>query len=86
MLQETIEITNKTGLHARPASMFVKKANTFTSKVMLVKDTHEIDAKSMISLLTLGAAKGDTIIIKVDGSDEKEAIKELVSLLQNFQD
>lgn len=86
MLQDTFVIKNKTGLHARPASLFVKKAGTFTSRIGLAKDSQEVDAKSMISLLTLGAAQGDKITITVDGPDEGLAMRELVELLESLDD
>jgi len=79
-------IKNKTGLHARPASLFVKKASQFKCDIRVRKDDCEVDAKSMISVLTLGASKGSMITLISDGEDENEAMTELVSLLDSFED
>ncbi|MDD2401162.1 MAG: HPr family phosphocarrier protein [Clostridia bacterium] len=86
MLEEKFVIQNKTGLHARPASLFVKKASSFKSSVKLIKDDNEIDAKSMLSVLTLGAGQGSTIKIVTDGEDEQDAMNELIKLLQDVED
>lgn len=86
MLVENFVIQNKTGLHARPASLFVKKASSFKSKIKLKKDDTEVDAKSMLSVLTLGAGQGATITITTDGEDEKEAMQELIKLLQETKE
>jgi phosphotransferase system HPr (HPr) family protein len=79
-------IKNKTGLHARPASLFVRKASQYKCDVRLRKDDHEVDAKSMISVLTLGAARGSEITLILDGEDESLAMTELVGLLDTFED
>jgi phosphotransferase system HPr (HPr) family protein len=86
MLAEKFVIQNKTGLHARPASLFVKKASGFKCSVKLKKDETEVDAKSMLSVLTLGAGQGTTITITTDGEDEKEALQELIKLLQETKE
>ena len=77
-------IKNKTGLHARPASMFVKMTSQFKCDVRLRKGENEIDAKSMIAVLTLEAGQGSTISIITDGEDENRAMEELVGLLDTF--
>lgn len=86
MLAESFVIQNETGLHARPASMFVKKAASFKCSVKIKKDDNEVDAKSMLSVLTLGAGKGATITITTNGEDEKEALAELIKLLQEVKE
>ncbi|MGI6588669.1 MAG: HPr family phosphocarrier protein [Peptococcia bacterium] len=86
MLVEDFVIQNKTGLHARPASLFVKKASSFKCKIKIKKDDTEVDAKSMLSVLTLGAGQGSTITITTDGEDEKEALQELIKLLQETKE
>lgn len=86
MLVENFVIQNKTGLHARPASLFVKKASSFKSNIRIKKDDMEVDAKSMISVLTLGAGQGSTITITVDGEDEQEAMQELLNLLRETKE
>ncbi|MGI6144427.1 MAG: HPr family phosphocarrier protein [Clostridia bacterium] len=86
MLVEKFVIQNKTGLHARPASLFVKKASSFKCSIKIKKDETEVDAKSMLSVLTLGAGQGTTITITTDGEDEKEAMQELLNLLQEIKE
>jgi phosphocarrier protein len=86
MLQKDFIIKNKTGLHARPASAFVKTANTFKCDIRLQKDDQAIDAKSIISLLTLGAGQGARLTITTDGEDEEVAMKVLLLLLESFDD
>lgn len=86
MQQQSFLIKNQTGLHARPATMFVKKASGFGSKIRVVKGNQDIDAKSIISLLSMGAGKGDLITLITEGPDEKEAMTELLSLLESFND
>lgn len=79
-------IKNKTGLHARPASVFVKKASGYKSKITLKKNNQTVDAKSIISLLSLGVGKGETITIITEGEDEETAMTELLELLDQFDD
>jgi phosphocarrier protein HPr len=86
MLQKDFIIKNKTGLHARPASVFVKTANAFKCDIRLQKDDQAIDAKSIISLLTLGAGQGARLTITTDGEDEEAAMKVLLLLLESFDD
>ena len=76
MVQVSYTIKNEEGLHARPASDFCKTANTFKSKIRVIKDGEEFEAKS-------GAAQGDTIEIRAEGEDEQEAIDALVKTLDS---
>ncbi len=86
MTDVTFVVRNKVGLHARPASLLVKTASRFESKITIIKENVAVDAKSILSLLTLGACKGDRITITANGRDEKEAIQKIVDTLQNFED
>ncbi|MFY9174884.1 MAG: HPr family phosphocarrier protein [Peptococcia bacterium] len=79
-------IKNKTGLHARPASVFVKKASSYKSQITLKKGNQTVNAKSIISLLSLGAGKGDKITIITEGEDEEIAMTGLLELLDQFDD
>lgn len=83
MVKNTIVLTNKSGLHARPASIFVNAAKNFTSKISIEKDNVEIDGKSILGLLTLGAAKGTEISIIAEGEDEEKAVEELIQLIKS---
>lgn len=85
LAQESITLTlmNKSGLHARPASIFVQTAKKFQSKIIVKKGDKEADAKSILSVLALGAEYGDTITIIVDGNDAPDALAALVNLVKN---
>ena len=80
-----IELKNKTGLHARPASQFVSEAKNYESEVEIEKDNRSVNAKSIMGLMSLGAAFGDTIILKADGNDEEKAVEELTILVNDFE-
>ncbi|HHW44808.1 MAG TPA: HPr family phosphocarrier protein [Desulfotomaculum sp.] len=86
MLQKSFLVKNKTGLHARPASIFIRTANKYKCDIRLKKGDQEIDAKSMISLLSLGVGQGTTIKIITSGEDEEAAMNELMQLLESFSD
>ncbi|HHY71344.1 MAG TPA: HPr family phosphocarrier protein [Thermoanaerobacterales bacterium] len=86
MVEKSFVIKNETGLHARPASVFVKEANKYKSNISIFKDNKESNAKSIISLLSLGAVKGTLIKIVANGEDEDDAIDGLVKLLESFKD
>lgn len=78
MLREKVIIKGKMGLDARPAAFFLKEANKFKSDIILIKDSNEYNAKSILSILSIGAIDGDEVEIVVDGEDEKEAMKLLI--------
>ncbi|MGI9951888.1 HPr family phosphocarrier protein [Moorellaceae bacterium AZ2] len=84
MIEKTIVITNETGLHARPAALFVQEATKFKSKITVSKAGREADAKSILSVIALGAGKGSEITLTAEGEDEKAAIDSLVALIQNI--
>ena len=86
MTDATFIVQNKVGLHARPASILVKTASVFHSNITIAKDDIVVDAKSILSLLTLGACKGDEITISAEGSDEGEALKKILTTLENLVD
>ncbi|MDL2287719.1 HPr family phosphocarrier protein [Eubacteriales bacterium OttesenSCG-928-G02] len=87
MLTKTISIQNEVGLHARPATFFIQKANSYKSSVWIENTDRRANAKSLLGVLSLGISKGDTITIIADGIDEKEAIDGLVDLiLSGFND
>ncbi|SHJ61770.1 phosphocarrier protein [Geosporobacter subterraneus DSM 17957] len=85
MLQKEIEIRNATGLHARPATLLIKTAAQFKSNIVLIKENNEVNAKSIMGIMAMGAVKGEKIQIRADGSDEKEALEAIISLFEtNF--
>ena len=79
--KKNIVVGNKTGLHARPAAVFVQVANKFESDIIIVKDDQRVNGKSIMGILMLAAEKGAKILIVADGKDEKEAVEELSELL-----
>ena len=83
MIRHPITIINKLGLHARAAAKFVRLASQFSSDVKLVKSGTEINAKSILGVMMLAAAKGSELELIVDGSDEAEAIAALEALVNN---
>ena len=82
MIQREVTITNNSGLHARPATFFIQKANTYRSGVWVVKDDRKVSAKSLLGVLSIGIAKGMTITLVADGDDEDAAIKGLIELIE----
>lgn len=83
MQKKDVCVKNKTGLHARPASIFVKLAKTFKSEVFIQKDDKKVNGKSMLGILGMSISCGDEITIKVNGEDEKKAIKSIYDLFEN---
>lgn len=80
-----VTIINETGLHARPATIFVQKASSFQSKITIEKDGKDLkaNAKSIMFLLALGVHKGDSVTITADGVDEIDAVNSLIELISN---
>ena len=70
MVKREMAITNNIGLHARPATFFIQKANTFKSSVWIEKDDRKVNAKSLLGVLSLGIAKGMVVTLIADGVDE----------------
>lgn len=83
MPRKEVVLKNKTGLHARPASEFVQKANSFVSNINIIKDDKKYNAKSIISILSMGAGKDTKLIIDAEGDDSQEAVEALVALVKS---
>ena len=81
MPEVKVTVTHEAGLHARPASEFVKIAKTFSATVNVLFDGRKANAKSILSILTLGASQGSEIIIQADGDDAEAALQALESLI-----
>ena len=85
-IKETI-VNNQVGLHARPATFFIQKANEYKSSIWIEKEERRVNAKSLLGVLSLGIVKGSTIGLTGDGPDEKEAVDKLVELISsNFSE
>jgi phosphotransferase system HPr (HPr) family protein len=81
-IKRVVVVPNKQGMHARPAEMFVRRAQQFQSKIQIVRDDYRVEAKSIMNLLTLGAAKGTKLTIEAEGSDAQEAVDALAEVVE----
>ena len=86
MLEESIEIINKLGLHARASAKLVSTASQYESKIELNFNGQKADAKSIMSIMMLAASMGSKMIIRTDGDDEQEAMNAITSLINNLFD
>jgi len=82
MFERSVEIRNELGLHARPAQLFVQTADKFDSEIILSKDGLEVNGKSIMGVMMLAAGQGSTLVIRAEGSDEREAVSDLVALIE----
>ena len=83
MYTQEITVTNEVGLHAKPATYFIQKANEFKCGIWVEKDERRVNAKSLLGVLSLGIAQGSVITVIADGADEKQAIAALQELADN---
>ena len=81
MAEKETTVGPQEGLHARPAAQFVKTAKQFSSEIMVKKGDKEANAKSSLKIMTLGARKGDIIVIRAEGDDAREAVDALTELI-----
>ena len=87
MVSNEVTVKNSVGLHARPATFFIQRANEFKSSVWVEKDERRVNAKSLLGVLSLGIVKGTKISIIADGNYEEEAVKTLIELIEsNFSE
>ena len=83
MITREVTVTNSVGLHARPATFFIQKANSYKSSIWVEKDERRVNAKSPLGVLSMGIVSGTTVNLLADGSDENEALDGLVDLIEN---
>lgn len=83
MCVKDVMVQNQVGLHARPATFFIQKANEFKSSVWVEKEERRVNAKSLLGVLSLGIMGGTQIRIIAGGSDEEQAVSELVKLVES---
>lgn len=87
MYSKEVTLQNQVGLHARPATFFIQKANEFKSSIWVEKEDRKVNAKSLLGILSLGITRGTAITIIADGLDEKEAVDALYELIDtNFSE
>ena len=83
MISQSVTIKNSVGLHARPATFFVQKANCYKSSIWVEKEDCRVNAKSLLGVLSLGISKGTEITLIADGSDEIDAVDALAALVDS---
>ncbi len=83
MVTKEVTVTNSVGLHARPATFFIQKANEFRSSIWIEKEERRVNAKSLLGILSLGIIGGTQIKIIADGADEQAAVNALVELVES---
>ena len=81
MVSRSVTIQNNVGLHARPATFFIQKANSYKCSIWVEKEDCRVNAKSLLGVLSLGIVKGMTITVIADGPDENEAVDGLIELV-----
>ena len=83
MSSKVVTIRNSIGLHARPATFFIQKANAFKASIWVEKGERRMNAKSLLGILSMGIVKGTTVTLLADGPDEAEALEALDDLISN---
>ncbi len=83
MITRDVTIKNSVGLHARPATFFIQKANQFKSTIWVEKDERRVNAKSLLGVLSLGITKDMSVTLIADGSDEEAALNGLAELIES---
>lgn len=83
MCVKDVLVQNQVGLHARPATFFIQKANGYKSSIWVEKEDRRVNAKSLLGVLSLGIVGGTSIRIIADGADEEDAIQGLVELVES---
>ncbi|MDP2905568.1 MAG: HPr family phosphocarrier protein [Candidatus Omnitrophota bacterium] len=86
LLRKKLIVKNKQGLHARPAALFVQLANKFDARITVRRDEEEVNGKSIMGILMLGAEKGSVIIIEADGEDADAAMLELEKIITSEEE
>ena len=83
MYSQEAVVNNQVGLHARPATFFIQKANEFKCSIWVEKEERKVNAKSLLGVLSLGIVKGTPITLIADGPDEKEAVEALYKMISS---
>ena len=87
MISREVTIQNNVGLHARPATFFIQKANSYKASIWVEKDDRRVNAKSLLGVLSLGIVKGMSVTLIADGADEADALDGLTELITTgFED
>ena len=83
MFVREVTVQNHVGLHARPATFFIQKANEFKSSIWVEKEERRVNAKSLLGVLSLGIVGGTAIKVIADGADEQQAVEALIKLVES---
>ena len=83
MIERTVTIANRNGLHARPAAEIVKTAAKFKADILLVRDDLEVNGKSIMGVMMLAAEFGSSLLLRADGPDEEEALGAIAKLIES---
>ncbi|MDR2654757.1 MAG: HPr family phosphocarrier protein [Oscillospiraceae bacterium] len=83
MYVREVVVQNQVGLHARPATFFIQKANEFKSSIWIEKEERRVNAKSLLGVLSLGTTGGSKIQVIADGADEVQAVDGLIRLVES---
>lgn len=86
MYAKEVEIVNPTGLHARPASQLVKRAEKYKSNLQIIKGERIVNPKSIFNILAAGMGEGLTITVCAEGEDEKEAVEDLCTFISELKE
>ncbi len=86
MITREVLMKSKAGLHARPASEVVKMAKKYESKITIINGEKEVDAKSIIKILTIGAKEGTQLVVTADGADEVAALEEIATFIAELEE
>ena len=83
MVERTVQILNKNGLHARPAAEIVKLAAKYRSEITISRDGTEVNGKSIMGVMMLAAECGASVVLKADGADAEQAVDAIATLIAN---
>ncbi|MCR5762529.1 MAG: HPr family phosphocarrier protein [Treponema sp.] len=83
MIEKILTVRNRAGIHARPAALIAQTANKFASEINLERDDATVNAKSIMGVITMAAGYNATLTLKVDGTDEKDAVDAIVKLFES---
>jgi len=83
LVQQTVTVPNRLGIHARPAALIVKRASSFRSEVTICSGGEEVNAKSIMGVMTLAAGQGTDLIVSASGPDEERAVQEICELVSS---
>ena len=76
-MEQTVKVTNKSGIHARPAGILAKKAKEYASRITITKGGKTAEAQKLMAVMSLGVKKGETVTVSAEGEDEEKAVADM---------